>query len=111
MKFCKGFRKVAGEPIAFGAIGKALGRGLKGSASSTVGDAAKLKGLSHIGAATKASGGVKGALTTQAGRERLAEGVGKAAPSIAAAGGYGAGLKKVYNKLSDNQNQQTQYYQ
>lgn len=111
MSFVNGFNKLAGEPVAFGAIGKKLLGGLKAGGGETIKDTLKLKGLKHISDAAKASGGWKKSLTTQAGRETLAEGVGKAAPSVGMAAGYGMAAKKAYNKLSRGDDQgQGGYY-
>lgn len=110
MSFTHGFEKHAAEPIVFSGIGKAIGKGLKAGGESTVKDAFKLKGLKHIGDAVKSSGGVGKSFTTQKGREALAEGVGKAAPSIAAGGAYLGAAKKVYNKVSEKNQSQGGYY-
>jgi hypothetical protein len=104
MSFTDGFFKLAAEPVVFSALANAAKKGLSHAGGSTIKDALKLKGLSHIGEAVKKSGGLGKSFTTQAGREALAEGVGKAAPSLGAAAAYGVGAKKVYNKVSENDN-------
>lgn len=105
--FVDGFNKLAADPIIFSNIGRSLSKGLKAGGEHTVKDTIKLKGLKHIRDAARASGGAKKSLTTQAGRERLAEGIGKAAPSLAMGGAYAAGLKKVYDRVSKEDGQQT----
>lgn len=101
MSFTHGFFKTSTpDPIIFSGIGKAIGKGLKAGGEATVKDSLKLKGLKHVTEAVKSSGGLGKSFTTQKGREALAEGVGKAAPSIGAAAGYGIGAKKVYDKVS-----------
>lgn len=106
MSFVKGFEKTAADPIIFSNIAKKLGKGLSESGSATIKDTLKLKGLKHVSDAVK--GGVGKALTSQSGRERLAEGIGKAAPSIAAGGAYLTGLYKAYKKV--NQPDEQGYY-
>lgn len=110
MSFAAGLKKQAADPIVFSGIGKALARGLKGSGESTIKDAVKLKGLKHIKDAVGLSGGLKKALTSQSGRERLAEGVGKAAPSLAAGGVYAAAGAKAYKKLAPKDDDNQGYY-
>lgn len=110
MSFVKGFLKTAADPIIFSNIAKAGLKGLKAGGESSVKDAIKLKGLKHVSDAVHASGGLKKSVTTQAGRERLAEGIGKAAPSIGAGAAYGLAAKKVYNKASENNQPQGGYY-
>ena len=101
MNFTVGFLKTAAEPIVFSGIGKALKSGLKAAGNTTVKDAINpLKGAAHIGEAAKKAGGWGKAFTTQAGRELLAEGIGKAVPHAAVAGVAAAGAKKVYDKVS-----------
>ena len=110
MSFLNGFSKVAGAMDEAATIVKSLGKGLKASGGSTVGDALKLKGLGHISDAAKASGGWKNAVTTSAGRAAMGEAVGKAAPSIGALGAYGYAGKKAYNKLTGSSQPQQGYY-
>lgn len=112
MNFISGFMKLAAEPIVFSGIGKALKTGLKAAGGTAVKDAINpLKGAAHIGEAAKKSGGWGKAFTTQAGREHMAEGIGKAAPHAAVAGAAAYGAKKVYNKVSGgSQQQQGGYY-
>lgn len=100
-------KKESSDPIIFSNIGRSLSKGLKAGGEHTVKDTLKLKGLKHIRDAVHNAGGTKKSLTTQAGRERLAEGVGKAAPSLAMGGAYAAGLKKVYDRVSKEDTQQT----
>lgn len=94
-KFIKGLKKSA-------SVLSGLKSGLSQAAKSTVGDALKLKGLSHITNAIKSSGGLSSAVKSEAGRKALSEGVGKAAPSLAAATAYGVGAKKLYDRMSQN---------
>jgi hypothetical protein len=109
MSFTNGFAKTAGVEEV-GQVAGRLAKGLKSSGASTVGDALKLKGLSHISKAVESSGGIGKSLTTKAGRGALAEGVGKAAPSIGALGAYGYAGKKVYDKASNGSGNQGGYY-
>ena len=90
-------------------VTKSLAKGVQASGKSSVGDALKLKGLSHISDAAKASGGWKKGFTTSGGRKAMAEGVGKAAPSLGAGAAYAAGAKKAYNKVTED-NQPQGYY-
>lgn len=101
MSFTKGFLKVAGVEEV-GQVGSRLIKGLKSSGSATIGDTLKLKGLKHVSDAVERSGGIGKSLGTKAGRRSLAQGIGKAAPSIGMGGAYLAGAKKVYNKMTDN---------
>jgi hypothetical protein len=111
MSFSTGFTKTAGEPVAFGAIGGALKKGLSHAGSSTVKGAFNpMTGAKHISEAVKGAGGVGKSFSTQKGREALAEGIGKAAPHIATTGGYLYGAKKVYNKMNESNSSQQGYY-
>lgn len=97
----------------FQQAGKALSglkSGLMQAGKSTVGESLKLKGLSHISDAIKNSGGLSNAVKSESGRKALSEGVGKAAPSIAAATAYGVAAKKLYDRMSKS-NEESQYYQ
>jgi hypothetical protein len=109
MSFTKGLKKVAADPIVFSNIGKALHKGVKASGSSHVSEALRLKGIKHLGEAAKKAGGWSKAFTTQAGREHMAEGVGKAAPSLAVGGAYAAGAVKAYKKLAPKDDNQGYY--
>lgn len=79
--------------------GKGAGAGLKAGLSEaskhTVGDTLKLKGISQgYEHAAKNLSKAKGL----GGKSKVVgEALGKAAPSLAVAGAYGAGAKKVYN--------------
>jgi len=103
--FAKGFKKQAG-------IGSSLWKGLKAGGGETIGSAMKLEGLKHISDAVKKGKGIGETLKSPVHRELLAEAVGKAAPSIAAAGAYGYGGKKLYDKYkSPSTTDQYGYYQ
>lgn len=104
MSFLTGF-KLASTFSEAAEVTKSLAKGVQASGKSSVGDALKLKGLSHISDAAKASGGWGKAFSTKGGRKAMAEGVGKAAPSIGVGGAYAAGAKKVYDKTTENQQQ------
>lgn len=111
MNFMNGFKKIAGEPIGLGGIGKSLLGGLRNSGSQTVKDALKPStAVKHVKDAVNEAGGLKKSFTTQKGREALAKGVGRAAPSAVVAGGYAAAAKKVYNKATEDSGQQGGYY-
>jgi hypothetical protein len=121
--FAKGFQKVAAGAsllegaasaakkigigatrVAKGAVGGA-GEAMKG----TIGDALKLKGLSHLSDAYKTHG--VGGLKTKAGQKAWGEAIGKAAPSLAAGGAYAAAGKKIYDKtLGSNKDQASAGY-
>lgn len=109
MSFLKGFEKTAAEPIVFSNIAKKVGKGLIESGSATIKDTLKLRGLKHVHEAVKNSGGVGKSLTTQAGRERLAHGMGKAAPAAAVGGAYTAALYKTYKKVNEPDEAQNYY--
>lgn len=84
-------------------VGKSGLKGLHESGDQTLGSILKMKGLSHLRDAAKEHGGVLKALKTDAGVKSLAKGLGKAAPSLAAGGLYGAGAYKAYKALAGNQ--------
>jgi hypothetical protein len=101
MSFKSGFAKTAGEPIAFGAIGGALRKGLQSAGAQTVKDTLHMKGnISNFTNAAKAAGGAKNLYATQKGREHLAEAVGKSAPGLGVAAGATYAAKKVYDKAT-----------
>jgi hypothetical protein len=104
MSFIDGFEKTAGPMDEAAVIAGRLRRGVGAAAKDTVGDTLKLKGVSHISDAAKASGGWGKMITSKGGRRNLAEAVGKAAPSLAVGGGYAYGAKKLYDKASGNNN-------
>ena len=91
-------------------LGGAALRGLKSSGGETIGDSLKLKSLGHIGKAVDKAGGLGKSLGTAEGRKGLAEGVGKAAPSIAAGTGYTLLGKKLYDKTLGSQDNGPAYY-
>lgn len=121
--FQKGFTKTAASTegvwnsikrVGIGAtrVAKGMGSGISSAGGQTVGDALRLKGLSHLSDAYKSQNGLKG-LKTKAGQRAYGQALGKAAPSIAAAGAYGVGLKKLYDKTmggSPDQNAAGYYY-
>jgi len=78
--------------------GKAFGRGTVQSGGQTIGNVLKGKEFSHITKGIESAGGLKKAITTAEGRKTFAEGLGKAAPSLAAGGAALMGAKKVYDK-------------
>jgi len=90
--FTEGFSKLAG-------IGSSLYKGLKASGAETVGSSLGLGGLKHISEAVKRAKGIGNAMKDPIHRELLAEAVGKAAPSLGAAAGYGVAGKKLYDKF------------
>jgi len=119
--FVAGFEKVAASTAGALATAKNVGKGAlrvgkgalsggKESLKGSIGDALKMKGLSHLSDAYKAHG-VSG-LKTRAGQKAWGEALGKAAPSLAAAGGYAAGAKKIYEKTMGGNSSQGQgvYY-
>lgn len=113
MKFTEGFSKQAIDWKSLsshvGELGKALKSGVTQSGGQTVGSALKLKGLSNIGEAAKKAGGWDKAFSTSEGRKHLAEGIGKAAPSLAAGTAYAVGAKKVYDKTLGGSGNQEYY--
>lgn len=108
--FFKGFEKRANVFMKGLALVRQAGRGLisglKSSGGTAVGDAIKLKGLKHIGEAAEVASKQRGL-----GKKikTMAEGVGKAAPSLAAGGLYAAGAKKLYDKVTDGETQPGTY--
>jgi hypothetical protein len=107
--FTNGIAKVAGWGDAVKSVGseaidvaKRFGKGFTAAGGETFGSALKLKGRKHLVDAAAAHGGLSNALKSKAGRADLAEAVGKASPTIGAAGGYAYGLKKVYDKTIGN---------
>lgn len=109
MKFIKGFEKTA-DPVKLKEIGHAVVRGLKNSGDDTIKSTLKLQGLKHMSDAIKKNEGIGKTFKTQEGRKRFAEAFGKAVPSIATAGVYGAAANKVYKKVAPKQEDQY-YYQ
>jgi hypothetical protein len=109
-KFLDRFLKTAGIMDQTGKALSSLKSGLTEAGKATVGDTLKLKGLKHIGDAIKGAGGISNAVKTESGRKALAEGVGKAAPSLGVVAGYAAGAKKVYDKASSKDSDQPYYY-
>lgn len=91
----------------------AAAKGFASSGDSTIKDALKLKQLHHVSDAVGQAGGMGKALGTSKGRKLLAQGVGKAAPSIAAGSAYLYGGKKLYDKTlsggGDTSSQQAYY--
>lgn len=111
MSFVDGFLKIAAaEPINFTEVGKSLWKGLKSSGGSKVKEAINpLTIHKHLSEAAKKAGGWGKAFTSQAGRQHLAEGVGKAAPSLGMAGAYAYGAKKIYDKATAGQTSDNYY--
>lgn len=123
MKFKSAFEKTAANAsataksaldtakrVASGAkqMGNSAAEGLKKSMNVPLGKHLNLSGVSHVTDAAKQHGGFGKALKSGKGRAALGEGLGKAAPSLAAGAGYAYAGKKLYDKTlgsSDKKNQ------
>lgn len=90
-KVSKGLGNVAQETKV---QAKSFLKGLAQSGSDTVGDTLKLKGVGRLADDVKKIPAGKGPNA----RTHFTEALGKAAPSLAAAGAYTYGAKKVYDK-------------
>jgi hypothetical protein len=119
MNFCNGFLKVAGakkglteriaDVLAEGVeAGKSFGKGIHATGKHTLGDTLKLKGLSHINDAATKNKGYLEAFKSKHGRKAMAEALGKAMPSVGAAGLYAGLGYKGYKKFVAPDSQQ--YY-
>lgn len=120
MSFTKGFEKVAKSDLA-GRIAKGIAEGIHGvksfgegvhaAGADTLGHTLKLQGLKALGEGTKAHGGFSAALKTPEGRQAVAKALGRAAPSVGAAGLYTGALYKGYKKMTEPSYDQQYYYQ
>lgn len=86
---------------------RALAKGVRESSSSSIRDTLKLRGLKEITKAKDAAGGL-GHFIRKGGPEAW-QAVGRAAPSLAAAGVYGVMAKKIHDSIPKKENREPEY--